>query len=250
MAWHPVVGLLKGAVAAGTAVTVKGWVRTRRDSKAGLSFIHVHDGTCFSPIQVVAPNTLPNYETDVLRLTAGCSVEVDGTLVASEGKGQAFEIKADAVRVVGWVEDPLTYPITAQAPHASSTCARWRTCGRGRTPSAPSPACATAWPRRSTASSTSAASTGSTRRSSPRATPRARARCSASRRSTWSTCRGPSDGAIDFAAGLLRQAGVPHGVGAAERRDVLPGAHRGSTRSGRRSAPRTRTPAATWPSSG
>jgi asparaginyl-tRNA synthetase len=112
MAWHRIGDLLKGGVPAGTAVTVKGWVRTRRDSKAGLSFIHVHDGTCFNPIQVVAPNTLANYQGDVLRLTAGCSVEVDGTLVASEGKGQAFEIKADSVHVAGWVDDPDTYPIS------------------------------------------------------------------------------------------------------------------------------------------
>jgi asparaginyl-tRNA synthetase len=112
MAWHPIVGLLNGAVALGTAVTVKGWVRTRRDSKAGLSFIHVHDGTCFSPIQVVAPNKVPNYDADVLRLTTGCSIEIDGVLVPSEGKGQAFEIKATDVRVVGWVEDPDTYPIS------------------------------------------------------------------------------------------------------------------------------------------
>jgi len=112
MAWHTVADLLRGAVPPGTAVTVKGWVRTRRDSKAGLSFLHVHDGTCFAPIQAVIPASLPSYQDEVLRLTSGCSVEVDGTLTASEGKGQAFEIKATAVRVVGWVEDPLTYPIT------------------------------------------------------------------------------------------------------------------------------------------
>jgi asparaginyl-tRNA synthetase len=112
MAWHTVAELLRGSVPPGTAVTVKGWVRTRRDSKAGLSFLHVHDGTCFAPIQVVIPSDLPNYQDEVLRLTAGCSVEVDGILTASEGKGQAFEIKATAVRVVGWVDDPLTYPIT------------------------------------------------------------------------------------------------------------------------------------------
>jgi asparaginyl-tRNA synthetase len=112
MAWHTVAELLAGSVPAGTAVTVKGWVRTRRDSKAGLSFLHVHDGTCFAPIQAVIPSSLPNYEDDVLRLTAGCSVEIEGTLTPSEGKGQAFEIKAAAVRVVGWVDDPLTYPIT------------------------------------------------------------------------------------------------------------------------------------------
>ena len=61
MADHKISTLLKGQVATGQTVTVKGWVRTRRDSKAGLSFIQVHDGTCFDPIQVVAPGDLPNY---------------------------------------------------------------------------------------------------------------------------------------------------------------------------------------------
>jgi asparaginyl-tRNA synthetase len=112
MAWHRIADILNGTVAPGTDLTVKGWVRTRRDSKAGLSFIHVHDGSCFDPIQVVAPSALANYQADVLRLTTGCSVEVDGTLVPSEGRGQRFEIKAAAVRVVGWVEDPDTYPIS------------------------------------------------------------------------------------------------------------------------------------------
>ncbi len=112
MAWHRIADILNGAVAPGTGVTVKGWVRTRRDSKAGLSFLHVHDGSCFDPIQVVAPSALANYQADILRLTTGCAVEVDGALVPSEGKGQRFEIKAASVRVVGWVEDPDTYPIS------------------------------------------------------------------------------------------------------------------------------------------
>jgi asparaginyl-tRNA synthetase len=112
MPWYRIADVLGGVVAPDTDVTVKGWVRTRRDSKAGLSFLHVHDGSCFHPIQVVAPSTLDNYQTDVLRLTAGCSVEIDGTLVASQGKGQAFELKARSVRVAGWVEDPDTYPIS------------------------------------------------------------------------------------------------------------------------------------------
>jgi asparaginyl-tRNA synthetase len=112
MAWHRIAELLGGGVPLGTPVTVKGWVRTRRDSKAGLSFLHVSDGTCLSPIQAVVPSSLPNYQAEVARLTTGCSVEVDGTLVASEGRGQAFEIRADAVRVVGWVDDPDTYPIS------------------------------------------------------------------------------------------------------------------------------------------
>ena len=106
-----VASLLKGNVPTGTRVTVKGWVRTRRDSKAGLSFIHVHDGSGFDPIQVVAPATLPNYESEVKRLTSGCSLTATGTLSASQGQGQAVEIQAESVEVVGWVEDPETYPI-------------------------------------------------------------------------------------------------------------------------------------------
>jgi asparaginyl-tRNA synthetase len=90
---------------------VRGWVRTRRDSKAGLSFIHVHDGSCFEPLQVVAPGDLPNYQTEIAHLGAGCAIVATGTLVASQGKGQAVELSARAVEVVGWVDDPETYPI-------------------------------------------------------------------------------------------------------------------------------------------
>ncbi len=98
----------------GQSVTLKGWVRTRRDSKAGLSFINLHDGTCHEPIQVVAPSDLPNYESDILRMGTGCSLEVDGELVESQGKGQSVEVKANAIRVVGWIEDPDTYPVSAK----------------------------------------------------------------------------------------------------------------------------------------
>jgi asparaginyl-tRNA synthetase len=103
--------LLAGSVEPGQQVTVEGWVRTRRDSKAGLSFVHVSDGSCFDPIQVVAPAELPNYQTDVLKLTAGCSVRVRGELVTSEGKGQSVEVRAQSIDVVGWVDDPETYPM-------------------------------------------------------------------------------------------------------------------------------------------
>jgi asparaginyl-tRNA synthetase len=95
----------------GTRVTLKGWVRTRRDSKAGLSFVHLSDGSRFSPIQVVASRELPNYESEVQRLTSGCSIIAEGELVASPGKGQAVELRAERIEVVGWVEDPETYPI-------------------------------------------------------------------------------------------------------------------------------------------
>src|SRR5690554_6941951 len=103
--------IFQGKLQFGEQVTVRGWVRSRRDSKAGLSFLHVHDGTCFDPIQAVVPKELANYESEVLHLTAGCSVIVTGKLVLSQGKGQAQEIQAESVEVVGWVEDPETYPI-------------------------------------------------------------------------------------------------------------------------------------------
>lgn len=92
-------------------VTIRGWVRTRRDSKAGLSFIHVNDGSCFDPIQVVASAELPNYDEEIRNLTSGCAVECRGKLVESSGRGQSVEIQADAVEVIGWVSDPDTYPI-------------------------------------------------------------------------------------------------------------------------------------------
>ena len=109
-----VVHALAGRAPVGSQVTVKGWIRTRRDSKAGLSFLTVHDGSCFDPIQVVAPNTLANYEDEILRITAGCSVIVQGELVESQGKGQAFEVQASSIEIVGWVDDPDTYPIAAK----------------------------------------------------------------------------------------------------------------------------------------
>jgi asparaginyl-tRNA synthetase len=103
---------LVGRIESGAQVTVKGWVRTRRDSKGGFSFITLNDGSCFDSIQIVAPNTLANYPSEVLHLTAGCSVIATGMLVRSQGKGQAFEIQATDVKVVGMVDDPDTYPVS------------------------------------------------------------------------------------------------------------------------------------------
>jgi asparaginyl-tRNA synthetase len=103
--------VLAGAVATDGKVEVRGWVRTRRDSKAGISFVQVTDGSCQGTLQVVAPNTLANYQSEVLRLTAGSSLIARGTLVKSQGKGQAFEIQADSIDVLGLVDDPETYPI-------------------------------------------------------------------------------------------------------------------------------------------
>jgi asparaginyl-tRNA synthetase len=102
---------LKGKVPVGQTVTVKGWVRTRRDSKGGFSFVALNDGSCFDSIQAVCANTLSNYTDEVTKLTAGCAVEITGKLVQSQGKGQSYEIQAEDVKIVGWVEDPETYPV-------------------------------------------------------------------------------------------------------------------------------------------
>lgn len=113
MAQASVVDVLSGKYAVGEQVTVKGWVRTRRDSKAGLSFIALHDGGCFDAVQVIALNTLNNYE-DIQKLTAGCSLIATGTVKESQGQGQSVEIEATDIEVVGWVENPDTYPMAAK----------------------------------------------------------------------------------------------------------------------------------------
>jgi asparaginyl-tRNA synthetase len=106
-----VADVLAGDVATGDTVLLKGWVRTRRDSKAGMSFIHLHDGSGFAPIQVVAGRELENYGSEVLRLTSGCAVVVEGEVAESLGKGQKVEVRAARIEVLGWVDDPETYPI-------------------------------------------------------------------------------------------------------------------------------------------
>jgi asparaginyl-tRNA synthetase len=106
-----IADVLAGQVPLDSEVIVRGWVRTRRDSKAGLSFLHLSDGSSFAPLQVVASNELPNYAEEVLHLTSGCSVVACGRLVESQGKGQAWEVQAHTIDVVGWVEDPESYPI-------------------------------------------------------------------------------------------------------------------------------------------
>ncbi|HUU42781.1 MAG TPA: asparagine--tRNA ligase [Planctomycetota bacterium] len=95
----------------GATVTVRGWVRSRRDSKGGFSFLDVNDGSSLAGIQVVAEASLTNYESDVLRLVTGCCVRVEGELRESPGKGQTVEVLAKVIDVLGWVEDPETYPL-------------------------------------------------------------------------------------------------------------------------------------------
>ena len=94
----------------GAEVTIAGWVRTRRDSKAGFSFIELYDGSSFSGMQVVADGDLPNYESEILKLNIGSSARITGELVESPGKGQRVEIKATDVEVFG-LADPESYPL-------------------------------------------------------------------------------------------------------------------------------------------
>lgn len=109
-----IVDVLQGKIAVGSTISVQGWVRTRRDSKAGISFLAVYDGSCFDPIQAVIEKELPNYDQDILRLTAGCSVKVTGKVVESPGQGQKYELQATQVEVYGFVDDPETYPMAAK----------------------------------------------------------------------------------------------------------------------------------------
>lgn len=111
MQYAAVKDVLNGRFAVGERVTVRGWVRTRRDSKAGISFINIHDGSCFDALQAVAPANLTNYSNEIQKLTTGCSVSVSGDVVESSGAGQNFELQASSVEVLGWVEDPDTYPM-------------------------------------------------------------------------------------------------------------------------------------------
>src|SRR5260221_5957584 len=88
--------------AVGRPFRLDGWVRTRRDSKGGFSFIELNDGSCFGNVQIIADGKLPNYESDIKRLHVGCSVRVEGEVKASPAKGQATEVHAQSVHVYGW----------------------------------------------------------------------------------------------------------------------------------------------------
>lgn len=94
----------------GKSIRLCGWVRTRRDSKGGFSFLEINDGTTLKNVQVLAEAKLPNYESEILNIGIGSSVEILGEVVASPGKGQATEIKANSVKVFGYA-DPATYPL-------------------------------------------------------------------------------------------------------------------------------------------
>ena len=102
------VASARKAESIGKKFTIKGWVRTRRDSKGGFSFLEINDGSSFGNLQVIANNTLENYQTDILKIGTGCSVVIEGLIKGSPAKGQETELVADSVQVVGWA-DPNTY---------------------------------------------------------------------------------------------------------------------------------------------
>ena len=104
------IGDVLGSTDMDREVTVAGWVKTRRDSKGGFSFIELNDGSCFANLQVIADNTLANYAGDVQKLFPGAAVRVTGKLVASQGGGQSVEVQAAEVHVFGHCE-PDDYPL-------------------------------------------------------------------------------------------------------------------------------------------
>ena len=108
---HSIRAILRHEIPPGTEVCIEGWVRSRRSSRGGFSFVQVHDGSCFDGLQAVVDAALPNYVSEVEALGAGCAVRITGQLVESRGRHQDREIQASAVQVLGWVDDPETYPI-------------------------------------------------------------------------------------------------------------------------------------------
>jgi asparaginyl-tRNA synthetase len=96
--------------AVGKNIVLQGWVRTRRDSKGGFSFLELNDGSCQGNVQIIAEAALPNYESDVKKLHTGCSITVEGLVKASPAKGQATEVQATKITVHGWA-DADNYPI-------------------------------------------------------------------------------------------------------------------------------------------
>ncbi len=232
--------ILGGKAPTDQPVTVRGWIRTRRDSKAGISFLHVSDGSCFHPVQVVAPAGLSNYDAEVLHLTAGCAVEATGKIVPSPAKGQPFEMQAEAVSVVGWVDDPDTYPIQPK-PHTLEFLRevahlRPRTNVIGAATRVRHSIAQAIhrffhergfyWVNTPIITSSDAEGAGELFRVS-----------------TLDLVNPPRDaaGKVDFAQDFFGRETTSRPTAWRCRR---------STRSGRRSAPRTRTPAGTWPSSG
>ncbi len=104
-----VVQILK-TVAPGTEVDVRGWVRTKRESKQDFAFLEVNDGSCLANVQIVVDSSIPDYSTLIKQITTGASVAVIGEVKESLGKGQRVEVHARSLKVLG-TADPQTYPL-------------------------------------------------------------------------------------------------------------------------------------------
>lgn len=94
----------------GKRTLVQGWVRTRRDSKAGICFIELNDGSSLRSLQVIAELERPDYRETLQKITTGSSIMVEGAISASPGKGQSIELQADRIHLYGWA-DPAVYPL-------------------------------------------------------------------------------------------------------------------------------------------
>ena len=207
-------------------VTVKGWVRTRRDSKAGISFVHLSDGSAFHPLQVVVPNTLPNYTDEVLKLTAGCAVEATGTIVPSPAKGQPFEMQAQRDQGdrlggrPGYLSDSTQAALARVPARGGAFAPAHQRDRRGHAGAAHAGAGDPSVLRRERLFLGQYADHHRLRRRRRgRAVPRVDARpCQPAAHAA-----GPGG----FRAGFLRPRGVPDGIGAAQRRGLLSRAHQG-----------------------
>ncbi|QJC28868.1 asparagine--tRNA ligase [Enterobacteriaceae endosymbiont of Plateumaris consimilis] len=104
--------LIKDKIKINSEITISGWVRTKRISKSGITFIILYDGSNINDIQVIAYSSLNNYKKEILLITSGCSLTITGKLIKSPKKLQKYEICATQIKVLGWVKNPETYPIT------------------------------------------------------------------------------------------------------------------------------------------
>ena len=107
---HSIKAVLDDDIGLNKRVQINGWVRSRRTSKSGFSFLAIHDGSCFSPLQVVADQSLPNYDV-ITEIATGAALSITGEVVQSEGREQDRELRAERVEIIGTIEDPESYPI-------------------------------------------------------------------------------------------------------------------------------------------
>ena len=89
------------------SLAVKGWVRTRRDSK-GFSFLELNDGSCLANLQVVVDAGTPGYQ-QIAEFTTGASAAIEGKLMSSPAKGQKWELHATRVELIGTAD--ASYPL-------------------------------------------------------------------------------------------------------------------------------------------